>query len=588
MINFEKIEIQNFISVGNQPLTIDFKKGLHYVTGRDVSTGSRNGVGKTAIFVDAILFALYGKTARRTKIWRLINSKNGKKCQVKLWFNVDGKSYLIERGIYPDYLTFTQPDGTKLELSAKKETQEVIAEIIKIDFTACRNMLVMSINSSKHFMSMSKYEKRMFIEQILSIDVIGWMYKIISWRYNDLRGDLRNLEGKYSTLKKHYEDTVKQNEKLSREIEQFQIDKEDQIQRLTEELAEAEAERMEIGSSGVADTDGKLTAKITEFKHREVQLREKITQLKADIKYKEKSIKSTSNKIELLQNSTCWECESEITEEHRDSKLPLLQEKVINLSDEVNEKKAKIHDFTTLLTAVGGKIHRLENQVQEAARVRAEIESLTQQIALKRQYLDDVKNSKVNISKIDVSRMKTDYDKVRKNLVTTTEDFKYAKLLRSIFSDEGIKSYIVRQVLPLLNSKLNEYLKLLGSAYYLEFDDRFNEVIKSAAGRKLLPYDSFSAGEQKRVDLALLLTFIDIARMQGRSTTNLLILDEVTDSSLDSDGLESFIDIISDKVKQEDLAIYVISHRKDYASDTYDSIIVLEKDQGFTRIKHIY
>ena len=145
MINFNKIEIKNFLSIGNQPLTIDFKKGLHYVTGRDSSTGSRNGVGKTAIFVDAVLFALYGKVD-------LINGTNKRGLKVTLEFDIDGRPYTIERGVWPSFLILHNPDGTKLELSAKKETQEIVTEIIKIDFNTCRNMLVMSINGSKHFM----------------------------------------------------------------------------------------------------------------------------------------------------------------------------------------------------------------------------------------------------------------------------------------------------------------------------------------------------------------------------------------------------------------------------------------------------
>ena len=587
MINFNKIEIKNFLSIGNQPLTIDFKKGLHYVTGRDSSTGSRNGVGKTAIFVDAVLFALYGKVARKAKIPDLINGTNKRGLKVTLEFDIDGRPYTIERGVWPSFLILHNPDGTKLELSAKKETQEIVTEIIKIDFNTCRNMLVMSINGSKHFMEMRKFEKRMFIEQILNIDVIGTMFKIISTQHNELKGDLKNLEGQHTVLKKHYEETVEQNKKIAAEVEQFEDKKKVQVKELVSEIKKIEIQRDRIANVEAID-ESESHKTINDFRTKEQQLREKITKLETVVSYNKKNIKASEAKLEALNESVCFECDSEITDEHRNKRIPELREAIDQLIDESNEMAAKVVDFKVLLTLAVAKISKLEKKVQKAVGVRNDIKSLTEQIALKRNHLKGVKNSSVNISMIDISKMKKDYDKIYKDLIKTSDDFKYAKLLRSIFSDEGIKSYIVRQVLPLLNSKLNHYLKLLGSNYFLEFDDTFNEIVKSSSGRKLLPYDNFSAGEQKRVDLALLMTFIDIARMQGRSTTNLLILDEVTDSSLDSDGLEQFIDIISDKSKQEDIAVYVISHRKDYNSDLYSSIIVLEKDQGFTRVKHIF
>lgn len=587
MINFNRIEIKNFLSIGNQPLTIDFKKGLHYVTGRDSSTGSRNGVGKTAIFVDAVLFALYGKVARKAKIPDLINGVNKRGLKVTLEFDIDGRPYTIERGVWPNFLILHQPDGSKLELSAKKETQEIVADIIKIDFNTCRNMLVMSINGSKHFMEMRKFEKRMFIEQILNIDVIGTMFKIISTQFNELKGDLKNLEGQHTVLKKHYEETSEQNKKISAEVEQFKDKKKVQIQELTKEIKKVELERDKIGNVQAIDESLAYT-NINDFRKKEQQLREKITKLKSDVSYNKQTINATEIKAKALSESVCFECDSEITEEHRNKKLPELQKAIDDLIDTNNEIIANIQDLMVLLTIATTKIGRMEKKVQQAVSIKNNLKNLTETIALKRNHLKDVQLRSVNISMIDISKMKADYEKIYKDLLKTSDDFKYAKLLRSIFSDEGIKSYIVRQVLPLLNSKLNHYLKLLGSNYFLEFDDTFNEIIRSNTGRKLLPYDNFSAGEQKRVDLALLMTFIDIARMQGRSTTNLLILDEVTDSSLDSDGLEQFIDIISDKSKQEDIAVYVISHRKDYNSDLYSSIIVLEKDQGFTRVKHIF
>jgi len=156
-----------------------------------------------------------------------------------------------------------------------------------------------------------------------------------------------------------------------------------------------------------------------------------------------------------------------------------------------------------------------------------------------------------------------------------------------IFSDEGIKQYIVKKILPTLNNKMKFYLEQMGANYWVVFDEKFDDKIVSRT-RETLPYESFSAGEKKRIDLALLMSFIDIARMQGKTTPNMLVLDEIADSSLETAGLETFLAVMKEKVEREDLAVYVISHRKDYNNDVFDTIISLEKKDGFTGIGSIY
>lgn len=587
ILKIKHVSMKNFLSIGNAPVEFDVKSGLHYVTGRDKTTGLRNGVGKTAVFIESILFAFYGKTYRKVNLADIVNSKNKKDCLVKVHFSVDNHEYIIERGINPSVLKiYDITRQNEIELSHKRETQELIDDIIKVDFQACKNMMLMSINGHQHFMSMKKAEKRAFIEHILNIDILGKIFDTATQEYNKTKSTtdakIRQFEMSTSFLNK----MIENNNKIDDEIAMFHAKQQQEIEDIKVKISakQEELSRVECNKDVIVAHEKEIESVEEKIK----SLSELQGKTNGLIFANDKDIKKINKDLEFMtKTKVCFVCNSELTDDHKQREIGKLHTQKTTKELDNETHNATLQKITSLMS------HLRQKQITLKSEIKLELEKINRQtqlltaITMLEKQLDDKQNETCRFVKMNTEEAQQEHNKLSIEMTELSEKLQYDTLIKTIFSDGGIKQYIIKKILPTLNNKMKYYLELMGTNFWVVFDDLFDEKICSIS-RESLPYENFSAGEQKRIDLALLLSFIDIARMQGKATPNMLGLDEIADSSLDQDGLENFLTIMKEKVVNEDIAAFVISHRKDHNSDLFDSIFMLEKSDSFTEIKEIY
>ena len=568
MILFEKIRWKNFLSTGNQFTEVDF---LKHSTNLIIGT---NGAGKYTI-LDALTFSLFGKSFRKINKPQLINSVNEKDCVVEVEFSISGVSWKVERGIKPAIFKVWRDDNLLDQASAAADQQKWLEQnVLKMNYKSFTQIVILGSSTFVPFMQLTSTNRRDVIEDLLDIRIFSSMNSVIKDKIRLAREDIKVLELKKESLS----DKVRMQENFIDELEsrgkENIKDKEYRIGNLLNEENEHMGSNEELEKS-LIDVNGK----IEKFSGATSKLR-KLGDLKGKISNKVSTI--TKEHKFFTEHTVCPTCDQDIEETFRinrindaQTKAKELQSGYKELEQAIKEEENRERQFTVLSKEITSLTHGISQNNTKIAGCQRQIRDLESEI---QRITDNLANRNTENEKLAIFKdnLKTTYEELSQRKETINYyDFSY-----SLLKDGGVKTKIIKKYLPLINQQVNKYLQLMDFYINFSLDEEFSETVQSPIHEDF-SYASFSEGEKMRIDLALLFTWREVARMKNSVNTNLLIMDEVFDSSLDGFGTEEFLKIIKFVIK--DANIFVISH-KESLHDKFDNVTKFDKIKGFSRI----
>jgi DNA repair exonuclease SbcCD ATPase subunit len=566
MIVFKKIKWKNFLSTGNNWTEVDFQKNH---TNLIIGT---NGAGKSTI-LDALTFVLFNKPFRKINKPQLVNTTNEKDCLVEIEFSVNSRNYLVRRGIKPNIFDI-EVNGKQLHKESDDRLNQKILEenILKVNYKSFTQIVILGSSTFVPFMQLTTANRREVIEDLLDIRIFSAMNALIKEKIRLQKDEIKSLQLKKENLK----DKVEMQKSFIEELENrgnanINANKEkitkldDEVGIYMNENAKTEEEifkyvKEQEEVTGAAEKLGKLN-----------NLKGKISQ-KVSVITKEHKFFS--------ENTVCPTCTQDIDERFRldriadaQTKAKELQKGFQELEETMKFEEERERQFVVLskeITKLNHEISQNNTRISLNQRQIRDLESEVQTIA------EQLKNRNTEHEKLEEFRenlQKTFDDLSQKKEQIVHYDFAY-----SLLKDDGVKTKIIKKYLPFINQQVNRYLQMMDFYINFHLDEEFNESIKSPIHENF-SYSSFSEGEKMRVDLSLLFTWREVARLKNSVNTNLLIMDEVFDSSLDGFGTEEFLKIIRYVIK--DANIFVISH-KTGLEDRFESVIKFDKRSGFS------
>ena len=568
MILFKKIRWRNFLSTGNQFTEIDFTENS---TNLIIGT---NGAGKSTV-LDALTFSLFGKPFRKINKPQLVNSVNEKDCRVEVEFSVSGIEWKIVRGIKPAIFEIWRDDSLLDQAAAALDQQKWLEQnVIKMNYKSFTQIVILGSSTFVPFMQLSAANRREVIEDLLDIRIFSTMNSVIKEKIRSVKEDIKVLELKKESFNEKVE--MQQNfiEELENRGKKNIEDKNISILSLSEDVGNFmdDNEKIQDDVDVLIEKQEKVIGATEKLR--------KLGNLKGKISQKVSTI--TKEHKFFTENTVCPTCTQSIEETFRINRIKDAQDKAKELQsgykeleEAIKEEEERERQFTTL----SKEISKLTNDIsqnntrisgcqRQIRNLESEIQRITEQLANRNTEHDKLETFKENL--------KTTYD----DLASKRDTINYYDFSYSLLKDGGVKSKIIKKYLPLINQQVNRYLQMMD--FYINFtlDEEFNETVQSPIHEDF-SYASFSEGEKMRIDLALLFTWREVARMKNSVNTNLLIMDEVFDSSLDGFGTEEFLKIIRYVIK--DANIFVISH-KESLHDKFESVIKFDKVKGFSRM----
>ena len=569
MIHFKKIRWKNFLSTGNAFTEVQLDR-----TKSTLIIGD-NGAGKSTI-LDALTFVLFGKPFRAVNKSQLVNSVNQNGTEVEVEFSIGSKQYLVKRGIKKNFFEIYQ-DGKMLNQDASvRDYQEYLEKtILKLNYKSFTQIVILGSSSFVPFMQLKASDRRTIIEDLLDIEIFSVMNQLLKQRVAQNKEDMGTVDIALGLAKGEKENVEYLIEKLKQnKTSQIEANKRD-IQKHEKAITDY---RESIDK--ILDKNKELNDSIADEKG----VRKEVAKLHDYQKGIEKGILKCEEDIEFYEKTeTCDTCKQQISEDHRENMI--------------EEFHGKMHELSGGLMQLGKKLKVQEDRIQEIEKVSEEYDrnlkeqmTMNSHISACEQYIKKVSAQIKDISNMedDIEKQKSELEEVKKDILIYTEEKeelsqkKYLyEIAGSLLKDGGIKAKIIKQYLPIINKYINVHLGKMDFYVSFELDEGFNETIKSRH-RDEFTYDSFSEGEKMRIDLALLFTWRAIAKLKNSVNTNLLILDEVFDSSLDTAGTDEFLKILYDLTGN--VNTFVISHKGEVLYDKFDKTIKFEKHQNFSRI----
>tara|TARA_B100000282_G_scaffold295750_1_gene275735 strand:- start:722 stop:2452 length:1731 start_codon:yes stop_codon:yes gene_type:complete len=569
MIIFKSLRFKNFLSTGNNWTDINLNRS------KSTLIVGQNGAGKSTM-LDAIAFALFGKPHRNINKPQLVNTVNNKNCVVEVTFVIGKSQYKVVRGIKPNVFEIWKNDDMINQSSHSKEYQKILEQnILKLNHKSFHQIVVLGSSSFVPFMQLPAQHRRDVIEDLLDINVFSKMNSLLKEKTAMLRDKMKDLSfkldvenNKIETQKKYISD-LKALNKTAKEQKDVQVNK------LRKNLASLSKENAEI-SAEVEDKQIPLEKELNKLHDRKqvfvqynAQFRQQMSQVVKESKFYE-------------ENENCPTCSQEITESVRNDKLQSSKEKAKELKDAMDEASIKsgeiedsIKQVSDDLNAIRAKQSTVNSNNQTIARIQTEIEYLEKEL----NQTGDLETAKEELEAMQNTANEFNMDKFVLN-----EDYSYNNVMSEMLKDTGIKTKIIKQYIPVINKLVNQYLQILDFYVHFDLDESFTETIRSRH-RDQFSYDSFSEGEKQRIDLALLFTWRMIAKMKNSISTNLLLLDETFDSSLDHDGVENLMKILHSL--DENSNTFIISHKGDILDGKFKDKIEFVKEKNFSKIKDL-
>jgi DNA repair exonuclease SbcCD ATPase subunit len=569
MILFKKISYRNFLSSGNQPTQINLSENQ-----TTLIVGS-NGSGKSTL-LDALCFVLFNKAFRKITKPQLINSTNSKDCLVEIEFSIGTKEYKVVRGIKPNIFEIWVDGVLQNQSSATVDQQKQLEEsILKLNYKSFTQIVILGSASFVPFMQLSAATRREIVEDLLDIKIFSSMNSVIKDKIRKINEEIKDS----SFIEKTTEEKIEMQKSFIEELENRSNANIDANNRKISDLG-SEIEIYMTENARTEEQIFKYTKEQEDVIGFEDKL-EKLNNLKGKISQKV-SVITKEHKF-FTENTVCPTCTQTIEEKFRlnriedaQSEAKKLQKGFLELEDAIKFEQERERQFIVLskeITKLTYEISQNNTRINLNQRQIRELESEIQTITNK---------SKNRTSERDeLKKLERQLIEITKNKVKHKENISYYDFLHLLMKDGGIKAKIIQKYLPSMNQLINKYLQLMDFYINFTFDEEFKEIIKSPIYEDF-SYDSFSEGEKMRINLAILFTWREIARLKNSVNTNILILDEVFDSSLDFAGTDYFTKIIKFMISNTN--VFVISHKTDELIDKFDKVIKFEKVKGFSKM----
>ena len=568
MILFEKIRWKNFLSTGNQYSEVDFQQNK---TTLIVGT---NGAGKSTV-LDALTFSLFGKPFRKINKPQLVNSTNEKDCKVEVEFSIGNIQWKVVRGIKPAIFEIYRNDAVLDQSAAALDQQKWLEQtVLKMNYKSFTQIVILGSSTFVPFMQLPAAHRREVIEDLLDIKIFSSMNSIIKDKIRQCKDEIRTLELK----KESFKDKVQMQQNFIEELEnrgkENIKDKEISIMSLTEEsgLLMSDNESLEEPLRQYIREQDELVGYADKLK--------KLGNLKGKISQKVSTI--TKEHKFFTENTVCPTCTQEIGEDFRinrisdaQSKAKELQSGYQELEEAIKEEEERERHFLNLSKEITKHTNGISQNNIKISGCQRQIRNLESEIQT---ITNQLENRNIEHEKLE--QFKDNLQNTYEELSTKKDLVNYYDFSYGLLKDGGVKTKIIKKYLPLINQQVNRYLQMMD--FYINFtlDEEFNETVQSPIHEDF-SYASFSEGEKMRIDLALLFTWREVAGYKNSVNTNLLILDEVFDSSLDGFGTEEFLKIIRYVIK--DANVFVISH-KSGLEDRFENVIKFDKQKGFSRM----
>jgi len=568
MITFQKVRWKNFLSTGNQYTEVDFQKNA---TNLIVGT---NGTGKSTV-LDALTFSLFNKPFRKINKGQLPNSTNEKECVVEVEFEINGKHYLIRRGIKPNLFVIVV-DGNAMHKEADDRAMQKILEetILKLNYKSFTQIVILGSSTFVPFMQLTGSNRREVIEDVLDIRIFSAMNSVIRDKLKSQRDNIKTLE----LSKENVKDKVEMQKNFIEELEsrgkQRIEEKKDKI-----DILLSEADNYVKVNESLENDVSDLTKKQEEVTGAKGKLK-KLNTLKGKMSNKVATL--TKEHKFFTDNTVCPTCTQSIEESFRLNKIDDVQNKAQELQSgykELEEAIQKEEERERQFTTLSKEISKLNNGISKNHTLISGCNRQVRDLESEIQRLTD-QHANRNTEQRKLAEFNENLQNIFEELAEKKEYIKYHDFAYSLLKDDGVKTKIIKKYLPLINQQVNRYLQMMDFYINFNLDEEFNESIQSPIHENF-SYASFSEGEKMRIDLALLFTWREVARAKNSVNTNLLIMDEVFDSSLDGMGTDEFLKIIRFVIK--DANIFVISHKTELY-DKFESVIRFEKVKGFSRM----
>ena len=591
-VNFKKLSIVNFLSVGEEPVTVEFNKGLHVITGKNKDKPDRrNAIGKSTI-ADALYFAIFGETLRELKKDLIPNNLTNGKTHVELDFELDsprGKNnYKIIRTLSPSKV-FIFKDGVDRTRDSIKNTTAYINRVLSASPSIFQNCVIMTVNNAVPFMAKNKIEKRKFIEDIFGMEVFSTMLAALRNEYNDISREHDTQLTKLEEIEKAYKNYEDQKQRI---LQTRKEKKEKYLTRQkdnTEEKEKLEKELEEVEEIDISKIKNQISALEEAAQDQDIKIE---TNLEAVARNKALASTRKENYKKMgTDEEKCPVCLRNVEEHDAD----LIAREKEKLKESIHEAIEDIKNYSEGLKELKIRkerflkaINECRNKISEARLREQDKKNIGQRIDQLNKWQEELKGDLEAIESTDtdfdtlVIETKKRVDKLERKVKKFRNELAKLDIVKYVVSEEGVKSYIVNKLLELLNSKLLHYLKRLDSNSICIFNEYFEEEILNEKN-KVCSYFNFSGAERKSIDLACLFTFSDIRRLQGGVQYNIAIYDELFDSSFDEKGIELITRILQDRVEELDECSIVISHRKESIKAVTGDVIYLEKENGITR-----
>ena len=568
MIIFEKVKWKNFLSTGNGFTELDLEKFKSTVV------YGANGAGKSTM-LDALCFVLFNKPFRKITKSQLVNTINERECVVECEFRVGQAKYKVIRGIKPNVFEIYR-NGTLIDQTAANNDYQKYLEqkILKFNFKSFTQVVILGSSTFVPFMQLSAPHRRDVIEDLLDIKVFSRMNLLLKDRLRDIRNEVKECEHTVSLHQKTYD---MQNATVHRMESMMKSHKED----LASQLMALKEENFTV-EKNIADTETSLrdlTDKLASSASSQAQygkMREYITSVKTKV------TRNLSDLDFFLKNDSCPTCTQTISE-------TIKQEKVEAFTVKDEDYQKKLEEMETVLSKLDKKVKEDTKMAESYQRLKGDLKAYNKEKKTIASRLNAIKGKKTNTVEFEceqdkLAQYKKELDKTVADCAEVNAQESHHKVVSTLLRDNGIKSKIIKKFIPIINQHINKYLQDMDFYVNFTLDEEFNEVIKSRH-RDIFSYASFSEGEKQKIDLALLFTWRDIARMKNSTATNLLLLDEVFDSSLDANATTDLLKIL--RRMSDNTNIYVISHKMiDILVDAFESSIEFVKESDFSSLKY--
>ena len=570
MITFKSLKWKNVLSTGNNWSEIDF------VSHPTTLVIGHNGSGKSTM-LDALAFALFGRAHRNISKAQLVNSINNKGTKVIVEFNVMGSDFKIVRGIKPNLFEIWKGDVMLNQNSHAKEYQKILeSNILKLNHKSFHQIVVLGSSSFIPFMQLSAQHRRDVIEDLLDINVFSKMNSLLKEKVSALKEQIRNISHNIEVAKtkiisqKKY---IKDIEALNKEAK---VEKQNQIEEYRQEIEKIQSTNNEL-SKKIDDNLETTETQITQTQSAISQLNTYKTKFSTQVNKIVKEVKFFED------NDICPTCDQSITIEVKNQRIETGKNKAKDLQEAMTKADNNLNNKQDNLDS-------LEQELKIIRQYQSDLHANNQSIDQYQSYINRTLSEIENIgqsadmesAKSELEELQTaDKDLMEQKLILN-EQYNYDQVISQMLRDTGIKTKIIKQYLPVINKLCNQYLQILDFFVSFNLDETFQETIKSRF-RDNFTYDSFSEGEKQRIDLALLFTWRQIAKMKHSVATNLLILDETFDSSLDHEGVDNLMKIIY--TLKDDTNVFIISHKGDLLDGKFAHKIEMMKHKNFSRIK---